>query len=101
MKRIAHKKTIFNIIIEYKILNMDMEEKISFVQRQTNLEREEIRRLLEVNDGDYIQVVRDQYIKKKDDQKEKPIQSVNQEIYKQLRFEMSQLQKMLDKTKKK
>jgi preprotein translocase subunit SecA len=80
---------------------MDMEEKISFVQRQTNLEREEIRRLLEVNDGDYIQVVRDQYIKKKDDQKEKPIQSVNQEIYKQLRFEMSQLQKMLDKTKKK
>jgi hypothetical protein len=101
MKRIANKKTIFNIIIEYKILNMDMEEKISFVQRQTNLEREEIRRLLELNDGDYIQVVRDQYIKKKDDQKEEPIQSVNQEIYKQLRFEMSQLQKMIDKTKKK
>ena len=81
---------------------MNHEEKIAFIHRQTNLTIEEIETKLEEHNGDFMEVIRGHYRRnrKEDPKKYEPIVSVNQEIYKQLRYEMSQLQKLLDANKK-
>ena len=59
------------------------EDKIRIILGQTNYTEEECIKLLDDNNDDYMQVIRDfMGIRPK---KEVPIKSVNQEIYKQLR----------------
>jgi hypothetical protein len=62
-----------------------MEESIEIIMRQTNYTREECLQKLTSWNGDYMQVIREYMgIKPKDTK----IKSVNQEIYKQIRYKL-------------
>jgi hypothetical protein len=68
------------------IENNELEEKIQIIMRQTDYTQDKAKeKLLEFN-GDHLEVIRSFLgISKK---KNEPIKSVNQEIYKQIRYKM-------------
>lgn len=66
-----------------------IDDKIQMILRQTNYTESEAKEKLIVFKEDYILVIKDFLGIKDKDKREKPICSVNQEIYKQLRYKLS------------
>ena len=70
--------------------NISLEDKIQIILRQTNYSEFEVREKLQENNFDHIKVIKLYFgITEK---KESPITSINQEIYKQFRVKLNNLQ---------
>ena len=74
----------------------NLDEKIQLILRQTNYSELEARDLLEKNDNDPIKVVKLYF---GIGEKKKELKTVNQEIYKQLRFKLDESMKDYNKKK--
>lgn len=68
-----------------------LNELIQKVKRQTTLEEDEIKSQLLDNNYDYMKVIKNHF--SVPEKKEKEIISINQEIYKQIRFKMDNIMK--------
>lgn len=69
--------------------NLDLEGKISLIQRQTNYTQEEIINKLEENNNDPIIVIKKYFNINVESKSDCKPNSLNQEIYKQLREKMN------------
>ena len=70
--------------------NNNLEDKIQIILRQTNYSENEVREKLEANNFDHIKVI--QLYFGITEKKVLPIKSINQEIYKQFRVKLNNLQ---------
>ena len=79
---------------------IDLNELIEKVKRQTTLSEEEIILQLKMYNNDYIKIIKNHF--SIEEKKEDKIVSLNQEIYKQLRKQMDDLERnrKIDKFKK-
>lgn len=79
---------------------IDLNELIEKVKRQTTLSEEEIILQLKMYNNDYIKIIKNHF--SIEEKKEEKIVSLNQEIYKQLRKQMDDLERnrKIDKFKK-
>jgi len=70
------------------ISQMDENEKIQIVIRQTNYSEEEVREKLKEYSNDYIRIIKDYIGAPEKTPKAKTSVSINQEIYKQIRYRL-------------
>jgi hypothetical protein len=84
---------------EQPYVSMNLNEKIEIILRQTDYTEDVAREKLEEMNGDYIKVIKSflGIIEKKESNK---IKSVNQEIYKQLRYKLDESMRDYNERKK-
>jgi len=75
-------------VIEKDNVNNETQEKISMILRQTNYTEQEARHQLKVFNDDPILVIENYLGINKNKSTSKPVISLNQEIYKQLRYKL-------------
>lgn len=71
---------------KYFVDNTQLEEKIQMILRQTDYNEEQVReKMIEFN-GDYMAIIKS--FLGISEKKEEPIKTINQEIYRQIRFKL-------------
>ena len=66
--------------------NTQLEEKIQLILRQTNYNEEQVREKLVDFNGDHIAIIKS--FLGISEKKEQPVKTINQEIYRQIRFKL-------------
>jgi len=74
-------------VIEKDSINNEIQEKINMILRQTNYTEKEAKDKLKVFDNNHILVI-ENYLGINCKNNSKPVVSLNQEIYKQLRYKL-------------
>jgi hypothetical protein len=84
------KKSLVETIKE----ELSEEDKINIIMKQTNYDNETCIKLLDDYDGDHISIIK-KYLGI--EKKETKIKSINQEIYKQLRYKLNESNELVSK----
>jgi len=82
-----YKKYLLNLNMK----ETEIDEMVETVKRQTTLNDEEIKSQLKENNYDYIKVIKNHF--KINEKKEEKVVTINQEIYKQIRYKMDNIMK--------